>query len=260
MKQHDLINSFTKILVENQYINCAFLMGSYARGSEDEFSNIDFYFLLNVNKREDFFKNYYKIIAKYGKIIYHKNFLNKEIKVIYEDDCVNLCLNLSVNIHIIDSNNIHITNDILPLYDNCHFLENIDTNLAYTCKDIGKMIDDVAIYALDFNRFYMRRDLAIMLDIAHKIENNYVCIVRYYRDKNSSKLVRKEFLSILTKEERIRYTNILKKLKYDTLVECVNLMLEDISNILVNLDLNVVNEFDYDFFIYVCKVLKKTKN
>ena len=99
MKQYDIINSFIKQLIDNKYINCAFLLGSYARKREDEYSNIDFYFVLNSEYEEDFYNNYFKLLSKYGKIIYHKNINHKDIIVVYSED--NLGLILNINIHFV---------------------------------------------------------------------------------------------------------------------------------------------------------------
>ena len=106
-------------------------------------------------------------------------------------------------------------------------------------------------------RMYKRNDLAIMLDLTSQIHDLYVQIYRYYKDKESSLLNKKEFLSVLDKNERMNYIKILKLIKIDTLKEAVYLMLNEINNIILNFDLNVAKEFDYDSFIYVLNIIKK---
>ena len=257
MKQYDIINSFIKQLIDNKYINCAFLLGSYARKREDEYSNIDFYFVLNSEYEEDFYNNYFKLLSKYGKIIYHKNINHKDIIVVYSED--NLGLILNINIHITDLSDVDIDNDLLSLYDPYHLLDKINDDISFSYEEIGGKIDNIALNALEFSRMYQRNDIAIMFDLTNKILNDYVCVTRYYKDKKSSKLEKKEFLAVLSKEERLRFVNILKHIRIDTLKEAIILMMEDISNILMKLDVNVASKFDYDFFMYMFMKIKNIK-
>lgn len=257
MKQYDIINSFIKQLIDNKYINCAFLLGSYGRKREDEYSNIDFYFVLNSEYEEDFYNNYYKLLSKYEKIIYHKNINHKDIIIVYSED--NLGLILNINIHITDLSDVDIDNDILPLYDPYHLLDKINDDISFSYEEIGGKIDNIALNALEFSRMYQRNDIAIMFDLTNKILNDYVCVTRYYKDKKSSKLEKKEFLAVLSKEERLRFVNILKHIRIDTLKDAIVLMMEDISNILMKLDLNVASKFDYDFFMYMFMKIKSIK-
>ena len=101
MKQYDIINGFIKELVRNNYLKCAFLEGSYARKREDEYSNIDFHLVLSD---DDFFENYFNILSKYGKIIYHKNIDNRKIIIVYKKDENDV--NLNINIIIVIKNSI----------------------------------------------------------------------------------------------------------------------------------------------------------
>ena len=254
MRQYDIINNFTKELAFKKYIACAYLSGSYARKREDEYSNIDFNFALNPLNEADFYDNYYKILSKYGRIIYHKNQSNKEIKLIYSEEN-GFCL--EINIHIFGLDKIFSNTDILVLYDPNHYLDKIEIETSYQGTEINEKIDLLSLKALEFMRMYKRNDLAIMLDLTSQIHDLYVQIYRYYKDKDNSLLNKKEFLSVLDKNERMNYIKILKLIKLDTLKEAVYLMLNEINNIILNFDLNVAKEFDYDFFIYVLNIIKK---
>ena len=255
MKQYDIINNFTKTLIEKKYINLAFLSGSYARKREDEYSNIDFYFVLNDKYEEDFYNNYYKLISSYGPIIYNKNINNKDIILVLKT-----CdLDLNINIHITDLTDLDLNNDILPLYDPYHLFEKIDANISYSPAEIGQFIDKLALYGLDFERMYKRNDILIMYGIVSDALDNYVKIYRYYKNHEASKLNKKEFLSVLDKNERIYFINILKHIKIDSLKAAIILILSGIYEILMKLDLKVASEFDYDFYNYVLNKLKNLR-
>ena len=256
MKQYDIINGFISELKNKNLLKCAFLEGSYARKREDEYSNIDFHLVL---LDDDFFDNYYKRLSKYGKIIYHKNIDNREIIIVFKKDINESDVNLKINIHISDIKDINTNNDVLVLYDKDKLLDNIDFSLSYTYQEIGKMIDDIALLSLDFIRMYKRGDIAIMFDIVKKIEYNYIAILRYSKDKASAKLNKKEILSIIDKDEKINYINILKKMKIDSLKEDVQLILDEVAKLLPYLDLNVASEFDYDFFNYIVNEVKNLR-
>ena len=253
MKQYDIINNFTKTLIERKYINLAFLSGSYARKREDEYSNIDFYFVLNDKYEEDFYNDYYKLLSSFGTIIFNKNIDNKDIILVLKT----IDLDININIHITDLNDLDLKNDILPLYDPYHLFERIDANISYGPAEIGQFIDKLALYGLDFERMYKRNDILIMYSIVSDALDNYVKIYRYYKNQESSKLNKKEFLSVLDKNERIYFINILKHIKIDSLKFAMILILDGIFQILMKLDLNVASEFDYDFYNYV---LNKFKN
>lgn len=254
MRQYDIINSFTKELVAKNCIACAYLSGSYARKREDEYSNIDFSFALNPLNEIDFYDNYYKILSKYGRIIYHKNKRNKDICIIYSEEN-GFCLN--INIHICDLEKLSLTSDILVLYDPNHYLDKVEVKTCYQENEIGEKIDLLSLKSLEFMRIYKRNDLAIMLDLTSQIHDLYVEVYRYYKDKDNSFLNKKEFLSVLDKNERMNYIKILREIKLDTLKEAVYLMLNEINGIILNFDLNVAKEFDYDFFIYALNIVKK---
>ncbi len=259
MKQYEIINNFTKTLIEKKYIDLAFLSGSYARKREDEYSNIDFYFVLNEKYEEDFYNDYYKLLSNYAPIIYNKNIDNKDIIIVLQGKQYSQDIDLNINIHITDLSDLNLNNDILPLYDPHHLLDKIDSNNNYSFKEIGKFIDELALYGLDFERMYKRNDILIMLAIVSDSLDNYVKIYRYYKNQENSKLNKKEFLSVLDKNERIYFINILKNIKIDTLKNAIILILDGIYQILMKLDLNVASEFDYDFYTYVLNKLKNLR-
>ena len=259
MKQYEIINNFTKNLIEKKYINLAFLSGSYARKREDEYSNIDFYFVLNEANEEEFYNNYYKLLSVYGPIIYNKNIDNKELIIVLKENQYSLDLDLNINIHITDLSDLDLNNDIIPLYDPHHLLDKIDVNITYSPKEIGHFIDQLALFGLDFERMYRRNDILIMFAIVSDCLDNYVKIYRYYKNQESSKLNKKEFLSVLNKDERMYFINILKNIKIDSLKVAIVLILNKIYEILMKLDLQVASECDYDFYSYVLNKLKNMR-
>jgi len=245
MKQYDLINSLIDVLVKNDMLDCAFVMGSFARGKEDDYSNIDLYLKLNIYYEDSFFNNDYRIFESYRKIIFFEKKDNHIYNIIYDDD-------INLIVHLTNLKDFEVTNDILKVYDPNNMLS-IASNysLEYSSKEIGNIINDLSLDCFNFIRFNLRYDLPIMFDTALSIFKKYSIILRYSKDPNSSKLKLKEILSVLTFDERKRYVEILSNLKLDSLLNAVKMILDDLSDVITKLDVNVAMYYDYDFLMYV---------
>lgn len=243
MRQYELINKIIEILVDNQYIHYAFLKGSFACGKEDNYSNVDIYLKLKIDKEEEFFENYVYILESYRPILFLKAKEFKEIRVIYDD-------NINLNLYLIDDlKRLNIKHSIVKLYDPDNLLEDIyDYSLMLSDEEIAGVVDEISLACYDFHRLYLRNEYTVIMHVVSKIHELYSIILHYYYSKEDSKLGINKIFTNMDVEGRKRYIAILKEWKLDSVKKCVLMMLDDVFNIVCGFNINIANHMNFDFF------------
>lgn len=244
MKQYDLINKVVDVLVNNGYIQYAFLKGSFANGKEDVYSNVDIFIKLRVEKEEEFFANYLYLLETYNQIIFYKQYEYKKIRVIYKDS-----INLNINF-INELKYLTIDDSIVKLYDPDNLLEDIyEYTLQLSDSEIASIVDEMSLKCYEFHRLFLRNEFPVIMHTVEGIHELYSLILHYYYSKEDSKLGIKKVFTNMEVEGRKRYVEILKEWKLDSIKHCVIMMMEDVYKIIVGFNLNIANQFNFDFFM-----------
>lgn len=244
MKQYDLINKVIDILVNNEYIQYAFLKGSFASGKEDVYSNVDIFIKLRVEKEEDFFANFLQLFETYNQIVFYKQYEYEKIRIIYKDS-----INLNINL-VNELKYLKFDDSIVKLYDPDNLLDNIyEYTLELSDTEIASIVDEMSLKCYEFHRLFLRNEFTVIMHTVEGIHELYSLILHYYYSKEDSKLGIKKVFTNMELEGRKRYVEILKEWKLDSVKHCVLMMMEDVHNIIIGFNLNIANHFNFDFFM-----------
>ncbi len=86
-RQRESIESIYEIMVKEKAVEAIYLKGSIARGDSDEYSDVDFYCLINDTLYEDFLEKRVRLLQNYRPIIYHSesNFVCPQIVAVFDN-------------------------------------------------------------------------------------------------------------------------------------------------------------------------------
>ena len=92
MKQYDAVEIISKAIIKDNLVSAIFLQGSLARGQEDEYSNVNYFVIVNDENRRALIDKRITYLSAYDDIIYIKeNNINpsqaKGADLIVDDDC-----------------------------------------------------------------------------------------------------------------------------------------------------------------------------
>ncbi len=255
MKIFDVTDIITKALADTKLVEAIFLKGSIASKDYDEYSNIDLYCLVSSNHRQQFLDVKYDVLEKYRSILYMSEILeNKQICCmqiicIYEDG---LRLNLYVDVAPFLSSR----EDIEILYDPHQILKNYKlSNIIIEEKEIAEIINQFSLLSHEYYIAIKRKDICQTVFLYGKMHNFYIAFQRYLVDTKHFNMGNKRFFDFVTKEYFKKQIMILKLLKYDTSVQAVQIMFNDIYEMLGQMPITFVSELNYDFFVFIMKLI-----
>lgn len=254
MKQYAVINTIVDELIKRKLINVCYIKGSFARSEEDEYSNIDLFCNFLTGEEGEFNKIKYEIFEKYSPIIFFKS--KKDVDYVVYIDGININLH---HVYLNKEGIIDLKGDkVLIIYNpnNVLFNTNRNSELEYDDTEIGEIIDEISLNALEFYRNSMRNDYPLMIRIASDIYYSYSKVIHYYMDKSTSKLGAKNILKNMDIDARRHYIEIVKKFNFNTLKDFIMSIFIDLDNILISLPVSIASKFNYDFFKFVQEKIK----
>jgi len=248
MKQTNLINSFLNDLIQYNLIDACFIGGSFGRDKNNNFSNIDLYILLLEDISSRYQKIKFELLEKYDVISYDKMLTQpKPIEIIvFHDGCI-------LKIHYLNKDHI-IELDINQkiLYDPKHLLKQTNENQnKMTEEEIGELVDNLALQSLEFYRNYLNNEYPICLHLLSDIHYQYSIIKHYVKDEENARLGSKEIMNCFNQVERKKYIEIIRNYSFDKMKECIQLILNDLYEDLIQMPISIASRFNIDFFEFV---------
>ena len=237
MLQYDLVNIVLERIIKDGLVDACFLKGSLARGEEDQFSNVNFYCVVNSDNKAAFLNKRIKYLESYKSIMHHFEQKSEfpKITCIYENG-------INIDLYTIMLEEI-IKDKMLVIYDPKKILsiyQNDDLNL--TSIDLGNIINEYALNCIYFHKAYFREEYLHAFRIMH-----------YYVNPNRAKLGLKQFELNLDSEMEREVIALTKLIKYETILIGVKTITVAMQEKIVNLPITETMHIDYDFFLYTKK-------
>lgn len=249
MLQYDLVNLLLDTFIKSGLIEACFLKGSFARKEEDKYSNVHFYCVVNQTNKITFLKNRLRYLKGFDSIKHYFDINDNIPKIIciYENGII-------INLYTIMLDEIKDDGEMMVIYDPHEILLGFkNKSLALTANDFGNIINEFSLNCLYFHKAYLRGNLLLAFQIAHKLHEYFLRLLHYYVNKERAILGLKEFENHLHPEKAREINALTKLIKYESTLIGVKTITVAMQEAIVNLPISETMYIDYDFFLYAKK-------
>lgn len=242
MRQYEAVEIIVKAIIEDGLAETVYLKGSLARASEDEYSNIDLYAIVEEENLSSFRIKALNYLESYSSILHSRSFKNK-IVCVYEVDLI-------VNLSFHTLTNLTYEDKIVVIYDPKKYLENYESLPAiYSPEEIGSLVEEMLFTALEFRKAYLRKDELYSFSLAGELLKYLGIIIRTKYDEENARLGFKNFEFEFDEEDIFR--EILKLYKLSSSLECVKMQLVLLDGYINNMPILLVEHINLDFYAFV---------
>lgn len=243
MLQYDLVNVLIEVISKDNLVEACFIKGSLARGEEDELSNVDFYCVINENKKRKFISNINKYLESFNPIL-HSFTQGNKIVCIYENK-----IQLDFNFLVIED--INHTGDMLVVYDPNDVLTNIKLKgFTFDAEDLASVINNYALNGLYFYKAYTRKEYLLAFKIATEMLEYFIELSRYHENPDRVAMGLKSFEDNISPDKLKEIISLNKLIKYEMMLIGVKTITVAMQERIVNIPISETMHIDYDFFLY----------
>jgi len=247
LKQYDAVEIISKAIIKDNLVSAIFLQGSLARGQEDEYSNVNYFVIVNDENRRALIDKRITYLSAYDDIIYIKeNNINKtHLSCLFDKG-------LRFEFNIVLHQDFLKLDSILPIYDPNDILSDIgNMDLSLSPSEYGEVFNNFCYKLLEFKAAYSRNDVAYSFFLVNNLHNDFAIMLRYQYDFKNAKLGLKGLLIYLKDKEAIeKYLFVLKKLRGGNSLEAVQIMMGFLSNYFDVLSIAVSSNINFDLYEY----------
>ncbi|MGD9886848.1 MAG: aminoglycoside 6-adenylyltransferase [Bacilli bacterium] len=251
MKQYQAVEKISQAIINDQMAEAIFLKGSLARKEEDEFSDVDFYVIVEESHLQQFLQKRLEYLKSYGPIMhfFETNFVGPQIVCIFEDG-------LHFDLYVTTLDRINHFDQIAIIYDPKHLLDKYQKMpLALSNNEIANIIHSFCFTVIEFQAAHERKDFIFAFRLAHHMLADLGCYVRTIVDPEHAKIGLKRFHKMLKEPYLTKYLEIVQSLRFDNYLLSVKLMMTYFDNLINNVPLRIAEFINFDFFQYSKKII-----
>lgn len=252
MKQEEAVKKVYAKIMKDKLVRAVFLKGSIARGECDEYSDIDFYCMVEEDKKVEFLSKRIEYLEAYKPIIYctNENFVGPQIVAVFEDG-------LHFDLYTVTRESLHYTDEVKVLYDPEGLLKNYkNEKFLLSDEEIAKYFDEATFMLLEFEAAYMRNDLVWASRLGSHISGYLSVILRYVYDKDNAQLGLKRLYKKMDDSMYEKYKNAMDLIGPSYLPDGVILLCEIAEEILEKLPEEISAKINKKFFYFMFKNIK----
>lgn len=251
MKQYDVVEKVSQAIMADSLARAIFIRGSLARGTEDQYSNVDLGVIVDDANIQIFLKKRYEYIKAYSEVMY--------LKDEYQSDITTICIyenGVYLKLFVVSLSDFHHTDDIAIIHDPDGIIEDLNVeSLSFSPAEVGSLLDSFFLNAIEFYNSYKRGDLIYSFRLASQLAYELGIFLRIQYDPEYAKLGLKKFMNQVDFQSKEKYFEIIKKLKYDTSLECVKWMYVFLDSYLNSLPIAIVKHINFDFYNYTKQLI-----
>jgi len=255
-RQQELIKFLIEELKTYDGVKSLFLKGSMANDTGDEYSDVDFYCLVDENYYDDLLNKREMIVKKYKPIVYQSyvNFGYPQIIVIYDN-------NLHLDLYIIKEVPGKGLDSIKALYDPCNLLNNYQKEVRK--DDDNLIIEHLSDVIYTFNELDIaikrKDDLWAMRLISHMMADLSLVLCTMYEFEKPV-LHMKGIYHKLPEELKLKVDDILEVMTPKYIVSCINKVIYLVDEIISSQTAQVKEQLDTSYLTYIkTEVFKSEK-
>ncbi|QXE02854.1 nucleotidyltransferase domain-containing protein [Terribacillus sp. DMT04] len=155
--QREALHRLTEILAHEKEVKAVFVKGSFGRGEDDAYSDIDLYCLVEESDIQVFLAKRLSLLAAYREVLYSEELfiIAPQLIVVYD----NL---LHVDLFTVTEENFKQTDQFLVLYDPQNRLEQFKETQTLTMTDnmYGEQVIDLTWFLFQYRKAALRGNAA----------------------------------------------------------------------------------------------------
>lgn len=253
MKQLEAIEKVSEVVKNDCAVRAIFLKGSIARNDLDEYSDVDFYCLVEDGRIEEFLKKRVDYLEQYKPLIYwsETNFVGPQIVAVYDNG-------LHFDLYTVTLETLQRTDEIKVLYDPCSLLVEYESvPLTISEDDFIENFHEFTFALLEFEAAYCRNDLLWASRLASHLSGDVSIILRYIYDKDNSKLGFKRLYKKLDTELHKKMIKAMDLSGPTHLPKGVVLLIEIVNEIIEKLPDITSSKINTEFLNYMSKKINR---
>lgn len=231
--QYEAINIITKTILENSYIRCIFIKGSIAREEYDQYSDIDYYCIVDEEYYSEFLSKRTQFMESYKKLIYfsESNFVGPQIVGVF-DNGLHFDLYTLIEVPKYGTDAIKIIYDREGLLNGYKRIKNEPSD-----NQIVIYFNEFTFRLLEFEAAYLRKDLIWASKLGSHLLRDLSLILSYMYDSDkpylgmkrlSNKLPKDIYNRIIKANNMITPNNIL--LGVQSLIELADIIYRELNS------------------------------
>lgn len=255
MKQLEAIDKILPFIIRDSAVKAIFLKGSIARGEMDEYSDVDFYCMIEEKELDSFLKKRVNYMEQYRPLIFCEevNFVGPQIVGVFDDG-------LHFDLYTVTYDSLHRTDEIKVLYDPEALLSQYTPEkLSITEDDLLEYFNEISFTMLEFEAAYCRNDLMWASRLSSHITGYLAIILRYIYDPNNAQLGFKRLNKRLDKEKHDKLTMAMDLIGPSYLPQGVKILAEIIDEVLEELPKELSNKINRVFFNTMAMKIRELK-
>lgn len=252
MNQIVAIEKITEVICKDPAVKAIFLKGSIARNTEDTYSDVDYYCLVDAGEMASFLLRRLDYLNAYRPLIFcsESNFVGPQIVGVFDDG-------LHFDLYTVTESSLQHTDAVKVLYDPEGMLSNYVAE-ALTLSEDG-VIDrfhEFSFSLLEFEAAYLRGDLLWASRLASHLSGDLAVILRSIYDQENGKLGFKRLSDTLDDAIKAKMIEALDLCGPSYLPKGPLLLIEILEKTLSRLPLQITERLNMTFFSFMAQKIR----
>lgn len=195
MKQWQAIASVLEAVKSCPEVLAVFLKGSLAYGTGDEYSDVDFYCMVEGASLPSFLQKRVEMLEQYRPLVYHSesDFVGPQVVAVYNDG-------LHFDLYTVTPETFPTIGSFKVLWDPHNLLDQFTERIrdhSIPSSQVETHFSEFSFTLLEFHAAWMRGDVAWSTRLASHLAGDLGIILRYRYDKTNAALGTKRLESVL---------------------------------------------------------------
>ncbi|HAF66468.1 MAG: nucleotidyltransferase domain-containing protein [Bacillota bacterium] len=200
--QWEAVETILQAVKQCPEIKAAFLKGSLAKGIADEYSDVDFYCLVDTARLEQFLKKRLEILESYRPVIYHSesDFVGPQLVAVFDNG-------LHFDLYTVTLEAFPRMGKFRVLYDPHGLLEQFETEVtdySMSWEEVVRCFHGFSFTLLEFYAAWNRGDQIWSARLASHLAADLGVVLRYAYDPANARLGSKRLEDVLPVDIRDR--------------------------------------------------------
>ncbi len=226
--QVNAIHKILKSVKKDPAVRAVFLKGSIAKGEDDEFSDVDFYCVVDAAQEAEFLTRRLEHMKKYHFLIY-----DSEVNHVCPQIVGYFGSNLHFDLYTVIAENIPQTGPIKVLHDPEGLLENYEAkDLSISKNEYWEYFDELAFILVEYEAAFMRGDKVWASRLAQHCSGYVAMIFRYLTDPKQARLGMKRLHKCNAPADHEALSEAMELLGPSSSVKGLNLLLNIVADVI----------------------------
>ena len=252
MRQEESVRIISNEILKDGLVRAMFLKGSLARNQGDEYSDVDFYCIVEEEKKQEFLNRRIGYMEAYRPLIYwsESNFVGPQIVGVFDNG-------LHFDLYTTTVEKLQYTDAIKVLYDPEGLLaEYKQQDLSISVEDVVELYGEFSFSLLEFEAAYKRKDLIWASRLGSHLSGFIAVILRVIYDKENARLGFKRLSTKLDEEAYEEFFKAVDALGPSQLPKGVGILCDIAAKTIDRLPGEILERINKRFLVYMIDKIK----